>query len=107
MKNKYNYIDKLCLFLYLECKKLKYLFSIEILVLCKISILKHLFNKLVLQGRIMKWTINCNVFALKYMPLGEVMSETLKDFITKNSYIKFQDSIVVSTLVIIVKPYGF
>ena len=41
----------------------------EVLVVCKLDIVKYLLNWPVLQGRLMKWAIKLNVFALKYVPL--------------------------------------
>jgi len=48
---RYTPIEKLCLSLYHACNKLEYyLMSREVLVLCEIDIIRHLSNRLVLQG---------------------------------------------------------
>lgn len=64
-KIRYSSIEKLCLSLYHACTKLEfYLLPREILVLCKIDIVRYLTNRPILQGRLMKWAIKTNAFAL-------------------------------------------
>ena len=53
----------------------------EVLVVCKIDIVKYLLNRLVLQGRLMKWAIKLNAFALKYVPLMAMKGQVLVDFL--------------------------
>ena len=67
-KTRYTPIEKLYLSLFHACTKLKYyLLPREVLVVCKIDIVKYLLNRSVLQGRLMKWAIKLNAFALKYV----------------------------------------
>ena len=53
----------------------------EVLVVCKINIVKYLLNRPVLQGRLMKWAIKLNAFALKYVPLKAMKGQVLTDFL--------------------------
>ena len=70
---RYTPIEKLCLSLFYACTKLEYyLLPSEVLVMCKIDIVKYLLNWPVLQGRLMKWAIKFNTFILKYVPLRAV-----------------------------------
>ena len=62
-------IEKLCMSLFHACTKLEYYLLLrEVLVMCKIDIVKFLLNRPVLQGRLMKWAIKLNAFSLKYIP---------------------------------------
>ena len=66
-------IEKLCMSLFHACTKLEYYLLLrEVLVMCKIDIVKFLLNRPVLQGRLMKWAIKLNTFSLKYIPLRAV-----------------------------------
>ena len=68
-KCKYTHVEKICLSLFHACTKLEYYtLPNEILVLCKFDIVKHLLNRPILQGCLMKWEIKLNVYALTYVP---------------------------------------
>lgn len=82
---KYTHVEKLCLPLFHACTKLEYyLLRNEVLVICKFDIVKHLLNRPVLQGRLMKWAIKLNAFALTYVPLLTMKGKVLADFITQH-----------------------
>ena len=83
---RYEPIEKLCSPLFQACTKLEYyLLPREVLVMCKIDIIKYLLNLPVLQGKLMKWAIKLNTFALKYVPL------TLADFLAKHPNVDIRD----------------
>ena len=85
-------IEKLCLSLFHACTKLEYyLLPREVLVMCKIGIVKYLLNWLVLEGRLVKWTIKLNVFALKYVPLRAIKGQALADFLAEHPCVDIQD----------------
>ena len=58
VETRHTPIEKLCLPLLYACTKLEYyLLPREVLVMCKIDIVKYLLNHPVLQRRLMKWAI--------------------------------------------------
>ena len=63
----------------------------EVLVICKIDIVKYLPNRPVLQRRLMRWAIKLYVFALNYVPLRVVKGQALVDFPIKHSSIEVND----------------
>ena len=59
--------------------------------MCKIDIVRYLLNRPILQGRLMKWAIKLNVFALKYVPLRVVKGQPLADFLAERPCVDIQD----------------
>ena len=85
-------IEKLCLSLFHARNKLEYyLLPREVLVMYKIDIINYLLNRLVLQGRVMKWAIKLNDFALKYVPLRAIKGQPLADFLVEHSCADIRD----------------
>ena len=67
-KIRYIPIEKLCLCLYYAFTKLEYyMLPKMVLVICKIDIVTYLFDRPVLQGRLMRWAIKFHSFALNYV----------------------------------------
>ena len=91
-ETRYTLIEKLCSSLFHACTNLEYYpLSREMLIVCKVDILKYLLNRLVLQGRLMKWAIKLNAFTLKYVPLKAIKGQVLVDFLAQHPYVEVQN----------------
>ena len=94
-KTRYTHIKKLSLPLFHACTKFEYYFlPREVWVVCKIDIVKYLLNRPVLQGRLMRWAIKLNVFAIKYVPLKAMKGQVLADFLAQHLCIEMQNPLV-------------
>ena len=92
VETRYKPIEIWCLSLFNAYTKLKYyLLPREVLVMCKIDIVKYLLNRLVLQGTLMKWAIKLNAFSLKYVPLRVFKGQALADFLAEHPCVDIQD----------------
>ena len=91
-KTRYTPTEKLCLSLFHAYTKLEYyLLPREVLVMCKTDTVKYLLNRPVLQGRLMKWAIKLNVFALKYVPLRVVKGQAVAYFLAEHPCVDIQN----------------
>jgi hypothetical protein len=55
-ETRYHEIEKLCLYLFFTCTKLRHiLLSAEIIVISKSDVIKHMLTAPVLKGRLGKW----------------------------------------------------
>ena len=55
-ETRYSDIKKLCLCLFFTCSKLRHvLLAVEIVVICKSDVIKHMLSAPVLKGRLGKW----------------------------------------------------
>jgi hypothetical protein len=91
VETRYTPIEKLCLSLFYICTKFEYyLLPIEILVLCKIDIVRYLLHRHVLQNWLIKWAVK---------------SQTLEDFLAQHHCVEVQDPLVETNLAIIVKHW--
>jgi len=100
-KIRYIPVEKLCLSLYHAYTKLEYyLLPKEVQIICKVSIVKYLINRLVLHGRLIKWAIKLNVFALTYVLLPVVKSQVMANSLVQHPIVEFKDPLAkVSNLV--------
>jgi hypothetical protein len=64
---RYHEIEKLCLYLFFTCTKLRHiLLSVEIIVICKSDVIKHMMMAPVLKGRLGKWMFALSEFDIRY-----------------------------------------
>jgi hypothetical protein len=63
-------MEKLCLSLYYACSKFgHYILSSSCIVACQYGVIKHMFLKPILSGRIGKWAYALVEYDLAYEPL--------------------------------------
>jgi hypothetical protein len=83
-ETRYHKIEKLCLYLFFTCTKLRHiLLSAEIIVICKSDIIKHMLSAPVLKGRLGKWMFALSEFDIRYQPMKAVKGQALVDLITE------------------------
>jgi hypothetical protein len=83
-ETRYHEIEKLCLCLFFACTKLRHiLLSVEIIVICKSDIIKHMLSTPVLKGRLGKWMFALSEFDIRYQPMKAVKGQALTDLITE------------------------
>jgi hypothetical protein len=73
MKTRYHEMEKLCLYLFFTCTKLQHiLLFAEIIIICKLDIIKHMLSAPVLKGRLEKWMPVLSEFDIRYQPAKAV-----------------------------------
>jgi hypothetical protein len=83
-ETRYHEIDKLCLYLFFTCTKLRHiLLSVEIIVICKSDVIKHMLSAHVLKGRLGKWMFALSEFDIWYQPVKAVKGQALADLIAE------------------------
>jgi hypothetical protein len=84
METRYHEIEKLCLCLFFTCTKLRHiLLFAEIIVICKLDVIKHMLSAPVLKGRLGKWMFALSEFNIRYQPMKEVKGQALAYLIAK------------------------
>jgi hypothetical protein len=85
-RNKYSFIEKLCLFLFYAYSKLRhYLLSSTCIVACQNNVIRHMLQQLILSGRIEKWAYALIEYDLGYEPLKSMKWQVVADFIVGHS----------------------
>lgn len=85
-ETRYSMIEKLCLYLYLSCTKLKhYIKTVDVYVLSHFDILKHVLSKPILHSRVGKWALALTEYSLIYMPLKATKGQVVADFTVDHS----------------------
>jgi hypothetical protein len=83
-ETRYHKIEKLCLCLFFTCTKLRHiLLSVEIIVICKSDIIKHMLSAPVLKGQLRKWMFALLEFDIRYQPAKAVKGQALTDLIAE------------------------
>jgi hypothetical protein len=83
-ETRYHEIEKLCLCLFFTCTKLRHiLLSIEIIIICKPDIIKHMLSAPVLKGQLRKWMFALSEFDLRYQHVKAVKGQALADLIAE------------------------
>jgi hypothetical protein len=83
-ETRYHEIDKLCLYLFFTCTKLRHiLLSAEIIVICKSDIIKHMLSAHVLKGRLGKWMFALSEFDIWHQRTKAVKGQALADLIAE------------------------
>jgi hypothetical protein len=82
METRYLEIEKLCLCLFFTCTKLHHiLLSAEVIVICKLDVIKHMLSAPVLKGQLGKWMFALSEFDIRYQPAKAVKGQALTDLI--------------------------
>ncbi|XP_074277653.1 uncharacterized protein LOC141601283 [Silene latifolia] len=82
---KYTSLEKTCLALVWATKKLRhYMLSYSVSVYTKMDPIKYLFEKPVLNERMLRWTLMLSEFNLKYVPLKVIKGRAVADFLADN-----------------------
>jgi hypothetical protein len=67
MEIRYHEIEKLCLYLFFTCTKLRHiLLSAEVIVICMLDVIKHMLSAPVLKGQLRKWMFTLLEFDIRY-----------------------------------------
>jgi hypothetical protein len=67
MEIRYHKIEKLCPYLFFTCTKLRHiLLFAEIIVICKLDVIKHMLSAPVLKGQLGKWMFALSEFDIRY-----------------------------------------
>jgi hypothetical protein len=83
-ETRYHEIEKLCLCLFFTCTKLRHiLLFAEIIVICKLDVIKHMLSALVLKVRLGKWMFSMSEFNIRYQPVKAFKGQALPDLITE------------------------
>lgn len=83
-ETRYPNIEKLCLCLFFTCTKLRHiLLFVEMNVICKSDVIKHMLLGPVLKGRLGKWMFTLSEFDIRYKPAKAVKGQTLANLISK------------------------
>jgi hypothetical protein len=83
-ETRYHEIEKLCLCLFFTCTKLRHiLLSVEIIIICKSDVIKHMLMAPVLKGRLGKWMFALSEFDIRYQPTKAVKGQALADLIAE------------------------
>jgi hypothetical protein len=84
METRYHEIEKLCLCLFFTCTKLRHiLLSVEIIVIYKSDVIKHMLSAPVLKGRLRKWMFALLESDIRYQPMKAVKGQALVDLIVE------------------------
>jgi ribonuclease HI len=84
METRYPEIEKLCLCLFFTCTKLRHiLLSVEVIVICKLDVIKHMRSAPVLKGQLRKWMLALSEFDIWYHPVKAVKGQALADLIAE------------------------
>ncbi|XP_050890638.1 uncharacterized protein LOC127096059 [Lathyrus oleraceus] len=85
-ETRYSMIEKLCLYLYFSCTKLKhYIKPVDGYVSSHYDVIKHMLSKPILHSLIGKRALALTEFSLTYMPLRDVIGQVVADFIVDHS----------------------
>jgi hypothetical protein len=83
-KTRYHEIEKLCLYLFFTCTKLRHiLLFAEIILIYKSDVIKLMLSAPVLKGRLEKWMFALSEFDIQYQPMKAVKGQALVDLITE------------------------
>jgi hypothetical protein len=83
-ETRYHKIEKLCLYLFFTCMKLRHiLLFAEIIVICKSDVIKHMLSAPLLKGRLGKWMFALSEFNIWYQPMKAVKGQALADLIAE------------------------
>jgi hypothetical protein len=85
-KTQYVFKEKLCLSLYYACSKFRhYILSSSCTVACQYDVIKHMFLKPILSGRMGKWAYALVEYDLAYEPLQSMEGQVVADFIVDHA----------------------
>jgi hypothetical protein len=83
-ETRYHEMEKLCLCLFFTCTKSRHiLLFVEIIIICKSDIIKHMLSAPVLKGWLGKWMFTLSKFDIQYQPAKAVKGQALADMIAE------------------------
>jgi ribonuclease HI len=83
-ETRYHEIEKLCLYLFFTYTKLRHiLLFVEIIIICKSDVIKHMMSAPVLKGRLGKWMFALSELDIWYQPTKAVKGQALADLIAE------------------------
>jgi ribonuclease HI len=83
-ETRYYKIEKLCLCLFFTCTKLQHiLLFVEIIIICKSDVIKHMLSSPMLKGQLGKWMFALSEFNIWYQPTKAVKGQALADLIAE------------------------
>jgi hypothetical protein len=83
-ETRYHKIQKLCLYLFFTYTKLRHILLLaEIIVICKLDVIKHMLSDPVLKGWLGKWMFTLLEFNIRYQPTKAVKGQALADLIAE------------------------
>ncbi|XP_057734621.1 uncharacterized protein LOC130950081 [Arachis stenosperma] len=86
IETRYSPIERLCLFLYYACMKLKcYMVAKSVKVIAQTDIIKYMLSFPMLRGRLGKWMLALTEFYLQYILAKAVKGQVIADFLVDNS----------------------
>jgi hypothetical protein len=89
---KYSIIEKLCLALYFFAFKLRhYTLAYVVCVIAQIDVVKYMFSRPILSGKLGKWSLSLVEFNLVYVPQKVVKGQALVDFLADHPCIDVTD----------------
>jgi hypothetical protein len=84
METRYHEMEKLCLCLFFTYTKLWHiLLFAEIIIICKLDIIKHMLSAPMLKGQLGKWMFTLLEFDIRYQPTKAVKGQALADLIAE------------------------
>jgi hypothetical protein len=84
-ETRYTFIEKLSLFLYYSCTKLRhYLLTSSCTIVCQYDVIKCMLQKPILSGRLGKWAYALVEYDLKYESLKASKGQVVADFIVEH-----------------------
>jgi ribonuclease HI len=84
-ETRYFSVERLCLFLYLSCTKLRhYLLSAECTIVCRDDVFKYMLSLPILNGRVRKWILALSEFDLRYESAKAVKGQVMANFVTQH-----------------------
>ena len=76
IEQNYSPIEKLCLSLYFASQKLRtYMLPILIYIVCETDLIKYMLTRLILKGRIGKWSLALMEFSIQFKPQKAVRAK--------------------------------
>jgi hypothetical protein len=83
-ETRYNEMEELYFCLFFSCTMLRHiLLFAEIIVICKLDIIKHMMSAPVLKGRLGKWMFALLEFDIRYQPAKAIKGQALADLIVE------------------------
>jgi ribonuclease HI len=83
-ETRYHEMEKLCLCFFFTCTKLRHiLLFVEIIVICKSDIIKHMLSAPVLKGWLRKWMFAVSESDIRYQPTKAIKGQALADLIAE------------------------
>ncbi|XP_059658752.1 uncharacterized protein LOC132305086 [Cornus florida] len=92
---RYTSIEKLCLSLYYAAMKLRtYMLPVAVYIISQIDLIKYMFSRPLITGRIGKWSLALMEFSFKYIPQKAVKGRAVAEFLADHPSTKIDSEIL-------------